>query len=85
MCFKYRVDWVSKYGKMDEKHTFWAIFGDVYRYTLNMYRYTLHSGRFWPMCTGTHMGCTGTPYSGFPVLTSFRIVAKTCSFLIRFE
>ena len=25
---------MEKYGKMDEKHTFWAIFGDVYRYTL---------------------------------------------------
>ena len=46
--------WVEKYGKMDEKHTFWAIFGDVYRYTLNMYRYTLCSGHFWLMCTGTH-------------------------------
>ena len=54
MCLKCKVDWVSKYGKMDEKHTFWAIFGDVYRYTLNMYRYTLCSGHFWPMCTGTH-------------------------------
>ena len=54
MCLKCRVDGVSKYGKMDEKHTFWEIFGDVYRYTLNMYRYTLCSGHFWPMYTGTH-------------------------------
>ena len=54
MCLKCRVDCVSKYGKIDEKHTFWAIFGDVYRYTLIMYRYTLVSGHFWPMCTGTH-------------------------------
>ena len=78
MCLKCRVDWVSKYGKMDEKHTFWEIFGDVYRYTLNMYRYTLCSGRFWPMCTGTPCSC-------FPVLTSFRILAITFSFLIRFQ
>ena len=85
MCLKCRVDWVSKYGKMGEKHTFWALFGDLYRYTLNLYRYTLCSGRFWPMCTGTHKGCTGTPCSGFPVLISFRILAITCSFLIRFE
>ena len=70
MCLKCRVDWVSKYGKMDEKHTFWEIFGDVYRYTLC-------SGRFWPMCTGTHKGCTGTPCSGFPILTSFRILVIT--------
>ena len=75
MCLKCRVDWVSKYGKIDEKHTFWAISGDVYRYTLC-------SGRFWPMCTGTHKGCTGTPCSGFPVLTSFCILAITYSFLI---
>ena len=54
VCLKCRVDWVSKYGKMGEKHTFWALFGDLYRYTLNLYRYTLCSGHFWPMCTGTH-------------------------------
>ena len=72
---EYKVDWVAKYGKMGEKHTFWAIFGDMYRYTLNLYRYMLGSGRFWPTCTGT-------PNS---ILTSFRILAITCSFLIRFE
>ena len=38
---------------MGEKHTFWAIFGDVYRYTLNVYRYTLHSGRF-GQCVPVH-------------------------------
>ena len=27
-------------GKMGETHTFWAFFGDLYRYTLNMYRYS---------------------------------------------
>ena len=53
VCLKCRVDWVSKYGKMGEKHTFWAIFGDMYRYTLNLYQYTLGSGHFWPRCTGT--------------------------------
>ena len=53
VCLKCRVDWVSKYGKMGEKHTFWAIFGDMYWYTLNLYRYTLGSGHFWPRCTGT--------------------------------
>ena len=78
MCLKCRVDWVSKYGKMDEKHTFWAIFSDVYQYTLNMYRYTLCSGQFWPMCTGT-------PCSVFPISTSFIILAITFLFLIRFE
>ena len=54
MCLKCRVDWVSKYGKMDEKHTFWAIFGDVYRYTLNMYRYTLCSSHF-GQCVSVHI------------------------------
>ena len=76
---------MEKYGKMDEKHTLWAIFGDVYRYSLNMYRYTFCSGHFWPMCTGTHKGCTGTQCSAFPMLTSFRVLAITFSFLFRFE
>ena len=82
MCLKCRVDYVSKYENLDEKHTFWSIFGDVYRYTLNMYRYTLCSGLFWPMCTGTHLGCTGTPCSVFSISTSFRIFPLTRSFLI---
>ena len=57
---EYRVDWVAKYGKIGEKHTFWAIFGDMYRYTLNLYWYMLGFGRFWPTCTGTGQTCTGT-------------------------
>ena len=52
--------WESRYGKMREKHTFWAIFGDMYRYTLNMYRYSLVSGQIWLTCTGTDQRCTGT-------------------------
>ena len=48
---EYRVDWVAKYRKMGEKHTFWAIFGDMYRHTLNLYRYSLGYGHFWPTCT----------------------------------
>ena len=86
---EYRVDWVAKYGKMGEKYPFLAFFGDMYRYTLNLYRYTLNlyrymlgSGRFCPTCTGTGQTCTGTPCS---VSTSFRILAITCSFLIRFK
>ena len=43
----------QKYGKIGQKHTFLAFFGDMYRYTLNMYRYMLGSGHFWPTCTGT--------------------------------
>ena len=43
-----------------------------------VYRYTFGSGHFCPKCTGT-------PCSGFLILTSFRILAITCSFLIRFE
>ena len=50
---EYRVDWVAKYGKMGEKYPFWAFFGDMYRYTLNLYRYMLGFGCFWPTCTGT--------------------------------
>ena len=50
---KCKVDWVSNYGKMGEKHIFWEIFGDMYWYTLNLYRYTLGSGHLWPRCTGT--------------------------------
>ena len=47
------LNWVEKYGKMEEKHTIWALFGD-------MYRYMLGSGHFGPTCTGTCQGCTGT-------------------------
>ena len=50
---EYRVDWVEKYGKMGEKHTFWEFSGNLYRYTLNLYWYSLGSGYFGPTCTGT--------------------------------
>ena len=36
-------------------------------------------------CTGTRSGCTGTPCSAFPISTSFRILAITSSFSIRYE
>ena len=49
----------KKYGKMGEKYTFWAFFGDMYQYTLNMYRYSLGSGHFGPTRTGTGQSCTG--------------------------
>ena len=71
--------------KKGRKYPFWEFSGEVYRYTLSLYWYTLGSGHFWPMCTGTRKGCTGTPCSAFPVSTRFRILAITCSFLIRFE
>ena len=79
------LNWVEKYGKMEEKHTIWALFGDMYLYTLNMYWYMLGSGHFGPTCTGTCQGCTGTCDALFPILTSFRILTITCSFMIRFE
>ena len=61
MCvWSIELNWVAKYGKMEQKHTFWAIFGDMYRYTLNMYRYSLGSGHFGPTCTGTGQRCTST-------------------------
>ena len=78
------LNWVEKYGKMEEKHTIWALFGDMYWYTLNMYWYMLGSGHFGPRCTGTCQGCTGTCQGCtgtcgalFPILTSFRILAIT--------
>ena len=43
----------GKCMKNGGKYTFWAIFGDMYRYNLNMYRYILASGHFGPTCTGT--------------------------------
>ena len=55
---------------------------NLYRYRLELYWYSLGSGRFWPTCTGTGQTCTGTPCS---ILTSVRILAITCTFLIRFE
>ena len=53
VCLKCRVDWISKHGKIGEKHTFWALFGDLYRYILSLYRYNFGSGHFLPTCTGT--------------------------------
>ena len=41
MFMEYRVDWVAKYGKMGENHTFYAFSGNLYRYTLDLYRYSL--------------------------------------------
>ena len=76
---------MEKYGKMGEKHTFWAFLGVMYWYTLNMYQYMLGSGHFWPTCTSTNQGCTGTCDALFPISTSFRILARTCSFLICIE
>ena len=76
------LNWVEKYGKMEEKHTIWALFGDTYRCTLNMYWYMLGSGQFGPTCTGTCYGCKGTSDALFPVSTSFRILAIPCTFLI---
>ena len=76
---------MEKYGKMGEKHTFWAFFGNMYRYTLNMYRYMLCSGHFGPTCTGTGQRCISTCDALFSVSTSFRIVSITYSFLILFE
>ena len=70
--------WVAKYGKMEQKYPFWAFSGD-------MYGYILGSDRFWPTCTGTCQTCTGTPCFVFPISTSFRNLAITCSFIILFE
>ena len=82
MVLKYiwtiELNWVEKYGKMEEKYTIWALFGDMYRYTLNMYRYMLGSGHFGPTSTGT---CDAL----FPISTSFRSLTINCPFLIRFE
>ena len=75
---------MENYGEMEEKHTFWAISGDLYRYILNMYRYILGSVHFGPTCTGTGQGCTGTCDALFPISTNFCILAITFSFLIRF-
>ena len=69
-------------GKMEEKQTIWALFGDMYWYTLNIYRYMLGSGHFGPTCTGTGQGCTGTCEALFPILTSFHILTINCSFII---
>ena len=44
-----------------------------------------HAGHFRVTCTGTGRGCTGTCDALFPIPTSFRILAITCSFLILFE
>ena len=79
MGLRYKIsielNWVEKYGKIGEKHTFWAFFGDMYRYTLNMYRYMLRSGHFGPTCTGTSQRCTGTCnalFSNFDHFSYFR-------------
>ena len=34
MCiWSIELIWIATYGKMEEKHTLWANFGDLYRYT----------------------------------------------------
>ena len=38
--------WMKVHEKKRRKYTFWAVFSDMYRYTLNLYRYTLGSGHF---------------------------------------
>ena len=82
---KYRVELGGKIWENERKHTFLAFFGDMYRYTLKMYQYMLGSGHFGPTCTGTGQGCISTCDALFPISTSFRILAISCSFLIRFE
>ena len=79
---EYRVDWVEKYGKMGEKHTFWAFSRNLYRYTLDLYRYSLGSGHFGPTCTGTGQSCTGTGNALFSYFDQFCILAITYSILI---
>ena len=74
--------WGGKIWKNGRKTHILGIFGDMYRYTLNLYRYILGSCRFWPTCTGIGQTCTGTPCS---ILTNVRILAITYSFLIRIE
>ena len=64
--------------KNGRNYTFWPLFGDLYRYNLSLYRYIFVYGHFLPSCTGTTAAL-------FPVSTSFRILAITSSFLIRFE
>ena len=42
MCMRsIELIWVSTYGKMEEKHTFWAKFEGLYRYRTELYRYRL--------------------------------------------
>ena len=72
----------SKIWKNGRKLPFLVIPEDFYRYRSELYRYSLGSGRFWPTCIGTGQTCTGTPCS---ILTSVRILAITCPFLIRIE
>ena len=76
------LNWVEKHGKMEAKHKIWALFGDMYRYTLNMYQYMLDSGHYGPTCTDASQGCTGTCDALFSISTNFRILAITCSFII---
>ena len=86
MCvWSIELNWVAKYGKMEQKHNFLAFSGDMYKYTMNMYWYMLGSCHFGPTCTGTGQGCTGTCDALFPVSISFCILAITCSLLIGFE
>ena len=64
--------------KKGRKYTFWAFSGA-------MCRYTLGSGHF-GQCVPVHVrGVPVHPALVFLVSTIFRILAITCSFLIRFE
>ena len=79
----YRVELGRKIWKNGRKTHILAFSGDMYRYTLNMYRYILGSGHF-----GQHVPVQvrAVPVHVlfcFAILTSFRILTITCSFLIR--
>ena len=55
----------------------------VYRYTLVVYRYTFTTVDFLHMCTGTHLGCTGTlcplQVEGWPNFIFVRLFCKLSS------
>ena len=77
MCiWSIELIWVSTYGKMEEKHTFWAKFEGLYLYKSELYRYS--SGAVPVQVRAVPIQVVFC----FSILTSVRMLAITCSFLI---
>ena len=89
MCiWSIELIWIATNGKMEEKHTFWANFGDLYRYTFGPV--PILPSRTEPVpvqVRAVPVQVRAVPVQVvlcFSVSTSVCILAIICSFLIRF-
>ena len=80
MCiWSIELIWIATYGKIEEKHTFWANFGDLYLYTFEPV--PVLPSKTEPIPIQVRAVLVQVVFC-FSVSTSIRILAITCSFLI---